>query len=349
MRRYIAFIIVLLFLFTSCDHKDLCFLHPHKANVRIDVDWSQFEQETPTGMTVMVYSADGEQYLRHLTNTTTHALVDLESGFYTTIVFNQSDAEFGTLEFVGMDNFSTAEVHAVTTESRWYTRANEKEQVIMQPEWFATDNCTDVEVTPSMVETAVTEYMSSISKSNEKRESRTRSHFVIATHTPQNIIHTVTVKVHLKNIYNMRSARASLTGLASGYSFSNSRTTEGIVTQLLESWSITQDESDPTSGYITAKITTMGLPYGHTAQPKDNEFVISVLLVDNETVVDIPFSVGDKFEKVYDENGRYNLNLFVELWAEDPLPDVKPTDAEDGGFDAIVDEWGEEENVDIAM
>ena len=348
MKRYIICIIVLFVVLSSCEHKNLCFHHPHTAQVRIDVDWSHFDNETPTGMTVMVYPADGGQYIRHLTNTTTHALLDLEAGLYNTIVFNQSDAEFGTMEFRDMDQFATAEVHTVPTESRWYTRADENEKLVAQPEWLATDYRTNVEVTPKMVEIAGEEYMATLSKSN-KNQVKARTHFVIATHTPQNIIHTITVKLHLKNIYNLRSARASLRGLASGYSFSLNANTEGTVTQLLEYWSMTVDPDDPTLGYITAQITSMGLPYGHTAQPEDNEFNISILLVDNETIVDIPFSVGDKFQKVYDDAGNYNLELFVELWAEDPLPDVKPTGDEEGGFDAIVDEWGEEENIDIAM
>ena len=349
MRRYITTIIVLLLLFSSCEHKELCYHHPHTAKVRIDVDWSQFNLDAPTGMSVMIYSTEGEQIMRHLTNDITHALVDLEAGLYNTIVFNQSDYEFGTVDFVGMDNFFTAEVHSKITESRWYTRAGEDEKLAMQPEWIGSDYCTDVEVTQSMIDITTAEYIESLSRTYKSKEKKTRSQFTIAQLTPQNFVHTITVTVHLKNIYNLRSARASLTGLASGYSFSKEEPTENTVTQLLESWSVVRDPDDPTLGYITAQITSMGLPYGHTGQPKDNEFVLSVLLVDNETVVDIPFSIGDKFEKVYDQTGRYNLDLDVELWAEDPLPDVKPSGEEDGGFDAIVDEWGEEENVDIPM
>lgn len=29
-------------LFSACRHKDLCYTHPHKARVRVNVDWSQF-------------------------------------------------------------------------------------------------------------------------------------------------------------------------------------------------------------------------------------------------------------------------------------------------------------------
>lgn len=343
MKLHITYIIVLLLLLTSCEHKELCYHHPHTAKVRIDVDWSQFEKEIPTGMTVMIYPINDGHYLRHLTNTTTHAVVDLEAGFYNTIVYNQSETEFGTVEFTGMDKFSTAEVHTIDATSRWYACRAEGERLVQQPEWIGTDYCTEAEVTPSMVETAREEYMADLSKAN------TPMQFVIASHTPQNIIHTISVKVHLKGIYNLRSARASLTGLAGGYSFSKNKPTANNVTQLLETWTMTQNPDDPTQGYITARITSMGLPYDHASKAEENEFTLSVLLVDNETIVDIPFKVGDKFQKIYDESGRYTLDLYIELWAEDPLPDVKPADGGDGGFNATVDDWGDEQNVDIEM
>ena len=345
MKRFpISIIATVLLLLASCTHQELCYHHPHTAKVRINVDWSQFDKETPTGMTVMIYPQNEGQHVRHLTNTITHAVVDLEAGLYNTIVYNQSETEFGTVMFSGMDCFSTAEIHAVSATSRWYACRAEEEKLVVQPEWIGADYCTDVEVTTLMVETAGEEYMASISKM-----SKTRSQFLVATHTPQNIIHTITVKVHVKGIYNLRSARASLTGLSGGYSFSQDAPTADKVTQLLESWTITQDPIDPTQGYIIAQITSMGLPCGHSAQAEENEFALSMLLVDNETIVDVPFKVGDKFQTVCDESGRHTLDLHVELSVDEPLPDVKPSEGGGGGFSAVVDGWGEEQNVDINM
>lgn len=341
--RYLC-IICALFLLSSCNHKEFCYHHPHTAKVRINVDWSQFKKETPTGMTVMIYPQIGTQPLRHLTNTTTHAIVDLEAGLYNTLVYNQSDAEYGSVSFVGMDDFSTAEVLVDKASSRWYSCRAESEKLAKQPERIGTDSRTDVEVTQAMVDVAVDEYIANLSS-----KQRTYSEFVIASHTPQNIIYTIYVKVHLKGIYNLRSARASLTGLAEGYSFSKAAPTESQVTQLLESWSMTQDSNDPTQGYITAKITSMGLPYGHGAQAEENELMLSVLLVDDQTIINIPFKVGDKFRKRYNEAGEYDLELELELWADEVLPDVQPSGSSGGGFDATVDDWGEEQNVDIGI
>lgn len=345
MKRFPIYIITtVLLLLASCTHQELCYHHPHTAKVRINVDWSQFDKETPTGMTVMIYPQGEGQHVRHLTNTTTHAVVDLEAGLYNTIVYNQSETEFGTVMFTGMECFATAEVHATNATSRWYACRAEEEKLVMQPEWIGADYCTDVEVTPMMVESAGEEYMANISQM-----SKTSSQFLVATHTPQNIIHTITVKVHVKGIYNLRSARASLTGLAGGYSFSQDEPTADKVTQLLESWTITQDPVDPTQGVIEAQITSFGLPYGHQGTPEENELILSLLLVDNETVLDFPFYVGDDFEAHIEESVQLQLGLSLELAIDTPLPDVKPAGGGGGGFSATVDGWGEEQNVDINM
>ena len=99
---------------TSCDHKDMCFMHPHAAPMKIKVDWSDFtDKETPTGMTVIVYPQDGGAPITTKSNNTSSVLVNLAVGFYNTIVFNQSETEFGTLELRNLNNYREAEVIAI--------------------------------------------------------------------------------------------------------------------------------------------------------------------------------------------------------------------------------------------
>ena len=35
----------MLMLLVSCNHKELCYSHPHTAKVRVNVDWSEFVEE----------------------------------------------------------------------------------------------------------------------------------------------------------------------------------------------------------------------------------------------------------------------------------------------------------------
>lgn len=329
-------------LLASCTHKELCELHVHAARVRIDADWSEFRKETPTGMTVKVYPAQGGSPVTHLTNTISHAYVNLPVGHYRALVFNQSETEFGSLAFRGMDRWETAEVLTGETRSEWYKTRAEGEKLGTAPEWFATDRTVeDFEITEAMVE-----YTGNNLAAPKPRNVGDQ---LVATLTPRNVIYTVTVTVHIKGFHNLRSARASLSGLAEGYRFAQQRPTENQVTQLMESWEKHVDASDPTRGYIRSTITCFGLPHGHRGTAEENAFDLSILLVDNKTVLDFPFLVGDKFERDMEAEVTLGLNLNVELEIDDPLPDVQPEGGSGSAFDAKVDDWGEEENFEIGV
>ncbi len=330
----------------SCNHKELCDHHPHTARVRIDADWSKFDKDNPTGMTVMVYPQDGSNAVQHLTNDITHAIVDLPAGRYNSVVFNQSETEYGTVSFRGMDKYETAEVYTNTTKSSWYKTKDADERVVTSPEWIGASRHENAEVTPKMVETTGMEILA-------KPKSKAVTDFVIANHTPRNIVFTITVTVHIKGFHNLRSSRASLDGLAEGYLFGKGVQTNNKVTQLLEEWRSTVDGTDPTKGTITSTITCFGLPYSHAAQPDENLFKLAILLVDNKTIMNYTFQVGDKF--VYEVNDdvevgvRVGLSLNLELSIDDPLPDVEPEGGSGSGFNATVDDWGDEENYEIEM
>ncbi len=320
MRRYGVYIIgmVVSLVLAACEHKELCYQHPHDSRTRIEVDWSQFTKETPTGMSVVVYPQSDGAVQTVLSNTMSHVYVTLTPGLYHTLVYNQSPSEFASVLFRGLDKFATAEVYANDARSNWYrTRAGE-EKLGTTPEWIGTD-------------------------SEEQMEADGDPDKVAAVLTPRNIVHTITFTVELSGIHNYRSARASLTGLASGYMLGLGRTTDSEVTHLLESWTKTVDASDPTRGSITAQITCFGLPYGHTARPDENLFTLSILLADNQTVLDFPFSIGDKFG--WTDKG--DLHLSVHLAIDEPLPDVQPAGTSSGGFDVTVDDWGDEEQVEV--
>lgn len=47
-----TFLCVLLFI--ACEHKELCYSHPHFVSVRVTFDWSQiYNHEKPSGMRVI--------------------------------------------------------------------------------------------------------------------------------------------------------------------------------------------------------------------------------------------------------------------------------------------------------
>lgn len=341
-----AAIAVLLPLLAACEHKELCEGHEHVtySRVRVDVDWTDFlTKETPSGMTVAMYPDDPSlKPVTVLTNNISHAVLNLPVGGYSLLVYNQSPSEFGSLRFEGMDALSTSRIMGNEMQSRWYQSRDDDEIVITEPEWVGIDTQKGLQVTSDMV--ALTNAMLS-----QSRHGSRDGDVVLTTAYPKNIISTLTVHVHIKGIYNLRSARASITGMAAGYMLGENRPTSATATHLLEQWSLTTDNSDPTRGTITARITTFGLPQGHQGLPHENYFNLSILLVDGVTIMDFPFAIGDQFRYEMDAEANLELSLVLDITIDDPLPDVEPAGGGSSGFDAIVDDWGDEEEVDIAM
>ncbi len=319
----------------GCEHKELCMRHPHTAKVRIDVDWSGFtHKETPTGMTVMVFPHDGGEPVTQLSNNTSHVYMQLEEGYYHSIAFNQSVTEFGSLQFDNMDSYENAQVVAETAATKWYTKGEER--VAAEPEWFGADRFEMAQVSAQMIEETATQY---------GEMARSTPEYLIGTHQPLNTVYTINIQVNIEGIYNLRSARGALQGMAEGYKLAADEPLASKVTHLVEEWKMSKDQQDPTKGYITATIHSFGLPAGHGAQEQENIFTLSLLLADNKTQLDYTMQVGNKWSKSPDED----MTLLLNLTLPEPLPDVEPEGGSSGGFDATVEDWGDEIEHEILM
>lgn len=335
MRSFLLITIAVTAALTSCTHKELCLSHHHTARVRIRTDWSEFTVEKPTGMSVHVYGEDGEEMRRALSNNTAFVDMELVPGFYDVMVFNQSPSEFGTIRFEKLDSRKDAAAMGELTKSLWF-KADE-EPVISEPEWFGTEIREGLEVSSVMMQASP---QIRKTRSSDFPEANT-----LVTMVPRSIIYTISVTVKIRGIYNLKAARASLSGLAAGYKLGEGHQTEATATELMETWTMTREASDPTIGYVHTEITSFGLPWRHSGTKEDNVLSLSLLLVDNKTKIDCTFQCGDSF--VEDKENGMKLNIYKE--ADKALPDVKPEGGSSGGFDAKVDDWGDEEIIDIPV
>lgn len=337
--------------------KDLCFYHPHTAPVEVDIDWNKFRHiEDPTGMTAYVWSQDPEEeahsFVSHNINEIT---LNLESGHYNAFVFNQTAAEYATLQFFDMDDHQKAQVKVAPTKSPWYTTKLPDSKLGTEPEWLAIGNIEDFEVTEEMVAIAEEEFLAGLPEANKHAKARTvtRSQFNIATITPISIIKQVDLYVHLENLVFLRSGLGAIEGMAEGCYISTRQTSSQIVTHSIDSWSVKYDIDDTGAenlmkGAIKASITTFGLPAGHTGSPEDNILYVRLLLVDNQTLLEMEFPIGDILKDLNsydgtqtDENGNVIWPQVHVYWPE-PLPEVEPVGGTGGAFDVGVGEWGDE-------
>lgn len=317
---------------SSCEHKELCYDHPHSVPARINVDWSLFTEEQPTGMTVSLYREGSDKPHTALTNNIAYADFNIAPATYHALVYNQSTTEFGTLHFDNTNDFNRAAVYANTVQSRWYKTRGDNERLIYAPEWFATDAAQYVEAPET------------------ESDARNGTRCVVATLTPRCVVYTIIVNIHMLNIYNVRSARASLDGLADGYMLGKQQPTTSLGTQLLEEWTMTRDTDNPANGTLTAHITSFGLPANHQNIASANHLRLSLLLVDNKTQKDFDFDVGNAFIRGSEADGsEVDLSLSINETISTPIPDVKPEGGASSGFDATVDDWGDEVNIDIGV
>lgn len=345
----------------ACEREPALFLCDHTTSVgpeRIVVDWARFlHKETPTGMTLNLFQrtdSGGYRLVRStLTNDITHADYTLPAADYADYVFNQGDGEFGTASFSDLDDWQQASVNTTQAASRWYKDTVMTSPLVSEVEWIGTESHTGLPLTQAMLDSAA------------------GGRITIDTLRPRNIVSTITVYVHIENIGSLRSARAWLNGLASGYWLGRGHTREDKVTQLLESWHLSIDstktiKTDTTVTFVTdtgtivrtdsvsrtiqygvivAQISSFGLPYGHRAQPDENTVHLECLLK-NDSVMRFDYPVGDKFE--FDEDDNADLHFYIDITMEEPLPDVPDQDSE-SAFDVNVDNWDDEKVTDVKL
>ena len=92
---------------TSCEHKELCYYHPHAAKVKVVFDWRDAPQADPDGMCVYFYPLEGGSGYRFDFNNTTGGEVDLRVGKYLVLCYN-NDTEAVAFEdvYVGSPEIS---------------------------------------------------------------------------------------------------------------------------------------------------------------------------------------------------------------------------------------------------
>lgn len=301
--------------------------------------------DSPTGMTAIAYPLNYEDmdYWKFVSHNINYITLDLEAGAFNTLVFNQDVSEFGTLEFRDLDKYDAASVRVVQTKSaNWLSTRVPQTKVCSEPEWLAVGTAENVEVTEEMVKIAEEEFLANRKESLTRTSTKTIND--VATVWPISVIKQIEFNVYCEGLYNLRSVRASIDGLAEGCLLHSGETVPDKVSHTIDAWDINEFDYDITKGYLVSRLSTFGIPLGHKATPEENVFSIHLLLVDNSTVIDYDFNIGDvlaKFNELDGKDGQIQ-KVVVDLVIPERLPDVKPVGGEGGGFDINVDDWGDE-------
>lgn len=85
---YCVAIVSLFFATTSCEHKDLCYHHPHSVKIIVKFDWSKAPDANPAGMCVYFYPEDGGEARRFDFSGREGGEIEINIGNYRAIAYN---------------------------------------------------------------------------------------------------------------------------------------------------------------------------------------------------------------------------------------------------------------------
>lgn len=105
---------LLLPLFTACEHKELCYNHPHVASFEVVFDWTEAPDADPATMAVYFFPEDGSNPIRHEFIDRRGGTVKMPRGVYDAVCVN-SDKE--THRIVNSERQETFEVTTSNTRS----------------------------------------------------------------------------------------------------------------------------------------------------------------------------------------------------------------------------------------
>lgn len=375
MRTLFTALIVLLAL-TSCKREPLELYYTGKAQVDIDVDWTTRFTDNPkdiTGMTVIIAKLESDSIIyTDITNDIFHYEdLELEPGNYKMLIFNEYFNGFGSMAFGDRKSFNklfAAAQQQPRTTDFWDVNVS----YMKEPEAIgcAVDTFT---VLPEMAdgEPRFVHYKDYIPTEFEGVQLKE----IIDPMTTEMFI-----RVRVLGIKYMQSVIGSISGMANGFLLTQAwrRSEPGV--HLLENWKVsdvTYENGDTLKsvGYVTTTIRTFGLPHGRELDSQrdstSNLLSLCFTLIDGtQHVFRYPVGKMIKYrtteaqsrragEKNNDDMSYFaktDVTLELDLIVDAPfyedeevpnLPYAQPKGT--GAFDAEVEEWGDDEVVDVPM
>lgn len=235
MRNLIAVLVAVAAL-SSCEHKDLCYHHPHTAKIKVEFDWSKAPLANPEGMSVYFYPVEGGEPRRFDFAGRDGGYVEITVGKYNVVV-NNNDTEavlFGSKSSFDALNYYTREggilepLYGRTDFSAPRPEGTEDEAVVISPDMMWAGSAMDIDITDSG--TYYThETITSSSPDPQVRVDNTTE--TVLTFIPEEIICTYTYEVrNVKNLKYIGQMCGALSGLAAEFVPSTMSLTRNRVT-----------------------------------------------------------------------------------------------------------------------
>lgn len=374
-RRLTIFLLVALLatlLMGGCQRRPLELVYRSSVRVIVKCIWNISvypDGVKPSGITLYFFR-DGEFYTSMTTANVDSCEVQLPQGQYQMYMISQSPEEFWKMEFENMTDFDNAATTLRTsTTPNWVSRGTTtpSPSVVENPEILYAGVSNFFEITEEMTEEYQTNYRklknlrASAAGARTKAEEDEISYYeeLVEYYTiripiyPQNVVSQFWVSIYAKNADVLKSVRASTSGMAKTFELTQFTTNNESAIQIIDEWKLSMDDVDNRIGHIDGIITTFGLPNGEVPTVlRDSTLNVSTLLIDNTTVLDYTFDVGDKIQVLQPNKGYRALYRLIFGDKDNPiieLPPVGPAQGKESGMDATVSDWEEGETVEIPM
>lgn len=342
MKRTFYITTLLAAVFTSCEHKDLCYMHPHTTEIHVLFDWSyapdaETNQEVE-GMCVWFYPVDeaGEQTgepLRFDLAGMKGGTVNLPAGRYNVLYYNN---DYETVQFRNSGDFWEKE--CFTREGSLFepvegyagsragssprAEGTEDQRVVITPEMMWGDNAMNLEIG----ENGLSYWFVRDGETEQTTIENSDMRFTLMPHE-QVCRYTLEIR-NVEHLENVTQMCASLSGMSGSVFCAAEALKDEEVTLPFEATS-----DGPST--ITAELYTFG---HHPDNDEPHKLVLYTWMTDG-TKWYYTFDVTRQVDEAPD---RRHVHLVIDgLSLPEPI-------GEDSGFRPDVDGWTEE-NHDIIL
>lgn len=335
MKKILLYISAFIFaaVLSSCNHKELCYQHPHRSTVRVEFDWKDAADANPAGMCVFFYPVQGEDAPMRRFDFTgkTGGEIEIQVGKYQVICYN-NDTEIVLTR--GTDKFDTHEaftrncdlfevIYGSSARSGAPRAAGaEDERVVLSPDMMWGCASQSVEITDSGI--SYISYPES-EKDQWVGKPATKSEQVITLY-PHTLICTYTFEIrNVKGLDRVSQMCGSLTGMAPSLLLSDETLGLECVTIPFEAGA--QDKTTIGGRFLT---------FGHNEENTAAHRMLLYVWMDNGEKYCYG-TEGEKFnvtEQVNTAPDKRNVHIII-----DGLDLPKPIGG--GDLDTKVDDWYE--------
>lgn len=313
--------LVAVLVLTSCEHKDLCYHHPHTVTLKVRFDWRDAPDANPEGMCVYFYPEDGGTPRRFDFADISGGEISISAGCYNIISYN-NDTE--ATQFDNLDSF---------TNHRAFTRTG----TILEPIMGALARTVNSLKAPGADDQQVAICPDDLWGTSQTNILITGDGQTVTLY-PHNLLCRYTLEVrNVTGADQISAVSGSLSGMAPALI---------LASEQLHPLPITIPFLAHTSSHNT--INAEFLTFGHHPENTEPHHILLYVWLKNGKKI-VLGSDSEKFNvtnQVHSASDPRNVSIIIdqlELSSGDDNDDDNntfiPTDA--GNFEPSVDDWGE--------